>query len=84
MIAMHLLLCPKMVGANRDGVYGWLLRSTHANSASGVFLFMYLHVMRAWSYGVVVVVQQYVWMIGDPIHSVHAFIPPTVPTILME
>ena len=34
-------------GAQRDASYGWMLRSMHANMASGVFGAMYLHATRA-------------------------------------
>lgn len=39
-------------GAQRDASYGWMLRSIHANMASGVFGAMYLHATRAWCYSV--------------------------------
>lgn len=35
----------------RDVSYGWLLRYTHANTASFFFIFVYLHIGRGLYYG---------------------------------
>nr|YP_009318516.1 cytochrome b [Echinoderes svetlanae]APA17423.1 cytochrome b [Echinoderes svetlanae] len=47
---------------HRDVFGGWLLRLLHANSASGFFVFIYLHIFRGVYYGGYSLVK--VWMIG--------------------
>nr|QHQ98699.1 apocytochrome b [Sulcionema specki] len=48
----------------RDGVLGWILRGVHANGASVVFLFMYMHVVRNMGYSNGTVVYYLVWLAG--------------------
>nr|ATQ37494.1 apocytochrome b [Rhynchopus euleeides] len=50
--------------ANRDGTYVWCIRTTHSNTASVVFMAMYLHVLRAWLYEVSAVVASLLYSIG--------------------
>lgn len=48
----------------RDSTYGWCIRAVHSNCASTVFLFMYLHAVRAWMYAATVRVHASVWIAG--------------------
>nr|QHQ98669.1 apocytochrome b [Rhynchopus humris] len=48
----------------RDGTYVWVVRVVHSTSASMVFIAMYLHVVRAWCYGITSAVYILVWVLG--------------------
>lgn len=48
----------------RDVAYGWVLRYTHANSASFFFVFVYIHVARGLYYGSYRSPRSLPWSIG--------------------
>jgi ubiquinol-cytochrome c reductase cytochrome b subunit len=51
-----------IIHISRDVYFGWLIRYTHANAASIIFLFLYLHAGRGVYYGSYIIVET--WNVG--------------------